>query len=159
VAFPVAALPLGLSDGEVILLVVFVAIPLAGIVFIAGAGNAYREIGKGGLSLDLESDHPQPMRDSGAGQAVAEEELRQLVEAKAYRQRARGEQPVDVDSEVERLLREQQAPPVRQDAGLRDEVRQLVIARNERRVRQGKEPLDVDQEVDRQLRDLEGLGQ
>jgi hypothetical protein len=84
-----------------------------------------------------------------------------MLEAKAYRQSARGETPLDVDAELARLLTEQSggtAPPS-DDPALRAEVRQLVVARNERRARQGKEPLDVDAEVERQLRELENLGQ
>jgi hypothetical protein len=152
-----------LSNGDVILIVVVVAIPVAAIVFIANAGNAFKEIGKGDFAVDFDSDHGQELTDSGAGTdsaAVAEDELRQLLEAKAYRQRARGETPVDVDSELARLQAEQRRPPeVSADPGLREEVRQLVVARNERRARQGKEPLDVDSEVERQLTELENLGQ
>ena len=153
------------SNGEVILIVVLIAIPVAAIAFIANAGNAFRQIGKGGLSVEFESDHPQGMRDSGAeaeAAGVREDELRQMLEAKAYRQRSRGEEPLDVDAELERLLAEQRAgpeAPADDDPALREEVRQLVIARNERRARQGKEPLDVEAEVDRQLRELENLGQ
>jgi hypothetical protein len=88
---------------------------------------------------------------------VREQEIRQLLEAKAFRQSRRGEVPLDVDGELERLLRESVA--VGADAGLRAEVRQLVVARNERRIRQGKPPLDVEAEVDRQLAELENLGQ
>ncbi|HEX2127818.1 MAG TPA: hypothetical protein VHF58_01225 [Solirubrobacterales bacterium] len=149
-----------ISNGDVILIVVFLAIPLAAAVFIGGAGRAYKEVGKGGFGLELESDAPKPLQDSATSAALADEELRQLVQAKAYRQEARGEEPLDVDAEVERLRDQQReaAAPSR-DAALRDEVRQLVIARNERRGRQGKEPLDVEAEVERQLRDLENLGQ
>ncbi len=84
-----------------------------------------------------------------------------MLEAKAYRQSARGETPIDVEAELERLLAEAaSAPaPAAGDAELREEVRQLVVARNDRRQRQGKEPLDVEAEVARQLRDLEGMGQ
>ena len=104
------------------------------------------------------------MRDSGAeaeGAGVREDELRQMLEAKAYRQSARGEEPLDVDAELDRLLAEQGsgAGSPADDPALRDEVRQLVMARNERRARQGKEPLDVEAEVERQLRELENLGQ
>ena len=35
-----------------------------------------------------------------------EAELRQLLEAKAYHQELRGEEPVDIEAEVERLRRE-----------------------------------------------------
>jgi hypothetical protein len=158
-------LPLAISNGDVILIVVLVAIPVAAIIFIANAGNAFKSIGKGGLSVEFESDAPRGLTDSGAGgepPEMREDELRQMLEAKAYRQSARGETPLDVDAELARLLTEQQpAGPVDPgtDPGLREEVRQLVVARNERRARQGKEPLDVDTEVDRQLRELENLGQ
>ena len=160
-----SATPLAITNGDVILIVVLVAIPVAAIAFIANAGNAFKSIGKGGLSVEFESDAPRGLIDSGAGSEppeMREDELRQMLEAKAYRQSARGETPLDVDAELARLLTEQQpagpADPA-SDPGLREEVRQLVVARNERRARQGKEPLDVDAEVDRQLRELENLGQ
>jgi hypothetical protein len=151
-----------LSNGDVILLVIAIAIPIPVIVFILGARRAYDEIGKGALGVEFESDVRQGMRDSGAeaeGEAVREEELRQLLEAKAYRQSARGETPLDVDTELERLNAESSRGPGTSDPALREEVRQLVVARNERRVRRGKEPLDVETEIDRQLRELENLGQ
>ena len=72
-----------------------------------------------------------------------------MLEAKSARREARGEEPLDVDAEVDSLTRSAPA-----DEGLREEVRQLVIARNERRARRGEDPLDVESEVDRQLRDL-----
>jgi hypothetical protein len=156
------AVPVGVSNGDVIMIVVFVAIPIAAVAFALGAGGAFRSIGKGGLSVEFDSDLGEGLRDSGAEASAgeADEELRQLLEAKAYRQSARGETPVDVDSELERLRAEQRNPAVSNaDPQLREEVRQLVVARNERRARQGKEPLDVDAEIDRQLRDLENLGQ
>jgi hypothetical protein len=150
-----------ISNGEVILIVVLAAIPIAGIIFIAGAGNAFRQIGKGQFSVEFEDDLPQGMRDSDAeaGTEVREEEIRQLLEAKAYRQRSRGESPLDVDEELGRLLSEPQQASPGADPALREEVRQLVVARNERRLRQGKEPLEVEAEVERQLRELENLGQ
>jgi hypothetical protein len=156
--------PFALSNGDVILLVVLLAIPVAAIAFIANAGDAFKQIGKGDFSVEFDSDAPRGLTDSGAeGEpaGVADDELRQLLEAKAYRQRARGEKPVDVDAEFERLQAEQQRPPAASgaDPALREEVRQLVVARNERRARQGKEPLDVDAEVERQLAELENLGQ
>ena len=158
------ALVLALTNGDVIILAVALAIPVAAIIFIANAGGAFKSIGKGGLSVEFESDTPRGMRDSVAeaeGAGVREDELRQMLEAKAYRQTARGETPLDVDSELARLLNEgsSAAAPPSDDPALRAEVRQLVVARNERRERQGKEPLDVEAEVDRQLRELENLGQ
>jgi hypothetical protein len=154
---------LAVSNGDVILIVVFIAIPVAAVVFALGSGGAFKSIGKGGLSVEFDSDLGEGMRDSGAeagSAAEADAELRQMVQAKAYRQQARGEEPLDVDAEVERLRAEQRTPVVsKTDPALREEVRQLVVARNARRARQGKEPLDIETEIDRQLRDLEGLGQ
>lgn len=153
---------LGLSQADVIIIVLAIAIPLPVIAFILGARKAYDQIGKGALGLELESDMPQGMRDSGAemgSPAEHSDEIRQMLEAKAYRQSARGEEPVDVDAELERLTEESKAPPSAADPALREEVRQLVVARNERRARQGKEPLDVEAEIARQLRELENLGQ
>ncbi len=152
-------LPFALSNGEVILVVVGVSIPIAAIVFAAGARGALRQIGRGPLSVEFEADLAQRAHDPDpeTTPAIREQELRQLLEGKAFRQSRRGEQPVDVDRELERLLSESVAAGA--DPGLRAEVRQLVVARNERRVRNGKRPLDVEAEVDRQLAELENLGQ
>jgi hypothetical protein len=157
----VALLGISLSTGEAILIIVLVAIPIALVTFVAGAGNALRQIGRGQFAVEFESDLPQritgePRSGTGPGR---EAEIRQMLEAKAYRQHARGETPVDVESELGRLLQERPAPSSATDARLEQEVRQLVVARNERRARQGKEPLDVDREVERQLQELENLGQ
>ena len=80
-----------------------------------------------------------------------------MLEAKAYRQRERGEQPLDIDEEMRKI----NTPSIdaSADPALIEEVRQLVVARNARRLRQGKEPLDVEAEIARQLEDLENLGQ
>ena len=149
------------SNGEVILIIVFAAIPVAALFFVLGAGNALRQVGKGQFSVEFDSEAPRGMRDSDAETTaeVREDEVRQMLEAKAYRQSARGETPVDVASELERLMTEAPPAPTGEDPQLRDEVRQLVIARNQRRARQGKEPLDVESEVERRLRELENLGQ
>ena len=152
---------LSLSTGEVILIVVFVTIPIALLTFALGAKNALDQVGKGQFSVEFESDLTQrvgggPQAGSGEGR---EAEVRQMLEAKAYRQRARGETVLDVEAELSRLLADQPPQAPAADPGLAEEVRQLVVASNERRVRQGKEPLDVDREVERQLRELENLGQ
>ena len=154
-------LPLALSNGEVILLIVLAAIPVGALTFALGAGGAYRQIGKGQFAVEFEHDLPQGADTEEAASAeVREAELRQMLEAKAYRQEARGERPLDVEAELERILSEE-APggDLASDAQLREEVRQLVVAHNERRARKGEEPLDVEGEVDRQLRELENLGQ
>ena len=152
---------LSLSTGDVILIIVFTTIPIALLTFVLGAKNALDQVGKGQFSVEYESDLPSKITDSDAeaGPAAREDEIRQLLEAKAYRQRTRGEKPVDVTAELNRLLTEAPAVPAGTDPQLAAEVRQLVVARNERRARQGKEPLDVEQEVERQLRELENLGQ
>ncbi|HYQ12597.1 MAG TPA: hypothetical protein VEP94_04035 [Solirubrobacterales bacterium] len=152
---------LSLSTGDVILIIVFTTIPIALLTFVLGAKNALDQVGKGQFSVEYESDLPSKITDSDAeaGPAAREDEIRQLLEAKAYRQRTRGEKPVDVTAELNRLLTEAPAVPAGTDRQLAAEVRQLVVARNERRARQGKEPLDVEQEVERQLRELENLGQ
>jgi hypothetical protein len=97
------------------------------------------------------------VRTATAPAAVAsaerDAEIRQLLNARNDRRARRGQEPVDVEAELQRLT----APaPATSDPGLREEVRSLVVARNERRARQGKEPLDVETEIDRQLRELSG---
>jgi hypothetical protein len=152
--------PLAIETGVVLILVVIAALPIGAAVFALGAGNAFSRIGKGDLAMD--HDLPQSPGAGGApvSSAVREEEIRQMVEASSYRRQARGEEALDVDAEVNRLLASEGGTgSLGQDEGLREEVEQLVIARNERRQRQGKEPLDVEQEVERQLRELENLGQ
>jgi hypothetical protein len=144
-----------ISNGEVIIIVVLVVAPIAAIAF-AGAGSVYKQIGRGAFAMD----HDRSGTDAGAAMARAahEAEIRQMLEAKAFRQRERGEAPIDIDAELERLTAPA-AVVVRADPALVAEVRELVVARNVRRARQGKEPLDVEAEVERQLRDLENLGQ
>jgi hypothetical protein len=149
-----------LTNGDILLIIVFAAIPVAALTFILGAGSALRQIGKGQFAIE------QELPQKGAGgpvpvsAEVREAEVRQMVQAKAYRQEARGETPLDVEAEVQRLLADRPATSsLGQDAELRDEVRQLVVARNERRMRKGQEPLDVESEVERQLHELENLGQ
>ena len=153
-------LSLALSNGEVILLIVLVAIPVAALSFI-GSGEAFRQIGRGPLSI--EQDFPQA---PGGGPSapvsaeVREAEIRQFLEAKSYRLASRGEKPLDVDAELDRILADEQAPgSLMRDAHLVAEVRQLVEASNARRIRMGREPLDVESEVKRQLAELESLGQ
>jgi hypothetical protein len=139
----------------VIIGISLVAIVIAVIATFAsgGTGGLYERIGRGGFSMDghEQQRRPGPAPGSPAARAEADEEIRQLVEAKSNRRVARGESALDVDAEIAKLTQTTGTPA---DAELREEVRQLVVARNERRVRQGKEPVDVDAEVDRQLRDL-----
>jgi hypothetical protein len=153
------AVVLALSTGDVFLIAVVVAVPFAILSFALGAKGALGQIGKGPLSIEQEMPQSEGGSSAAASGEVREAEVRQMVQAKAYRQAARGEEPLDVEAEVERLMETAPAPSLGGDAGLREEVRQLVVARNERRARRGEEPLDVDAEVERQLRELENLGQ
>jgi hypothetical protein len=151
---------IALSNGEAILLIVLVAIPVAALSFV-GAGTAFRQIGKGPLSIDRDMPQKGSRAPAPVSTAMREAEIRQLLEAKAYRQRRRGEQPLDVEAELERLLASERGrgSGLRADAQLVSEVRELVEASNARRIRMGREPLDVDAEVERQLDELESLGQ
>jgi hypothetical protein len=129
----------------IILIAVSLIAVLAAAVSYWGSGTIYTKLG----SSDLEMRREEP----ASTPAQAQEEIRQMLEAKSRRREARGEAPLDIDAELAELTA---TVPGSGDPALREEVRQLVIARNERRLRQGKEPLDVEAEIDRQLRDLEG---
>jgi hypothetical protein len=150
---------LALSTGEVLIVICLVAIPVAALAF-ATVGPLLEQLGKGRFALRMERPPPAsgPGGPGGGDSAERETEIRQMVEAKAYRQENRGETPLDVDAETRRLLDDSPAT-AESDPGLVEEVRSLVVARNERRARQGKEPLDVEAETERQLRELEDLGQ
>ena len=128
-----------------ILIAVSVLAVIAAAVSYWGSGGIYSKLG----SSDLEMRREEPV----ATPAEAQEEIRQMLEAKSRRREARGEAPLDIEAELATLSA---GAPGGHDAALREEVRQLVVARNERRLRQGKEPLDVEAEVERQLRDLGG---
>jgi len=136
-----------------------VVTPIATALF-AGSWGLIDEIGKGGLTL--EDPLPPPPAPSKPMTAMAKaeqrDEIRQMVQARHDREVARGQTPVEVDTEVERLLAmgaemEGDASSEHDDL-LREEVRQLVVARNDRRMRRGHPPLDVEAEVEKQLRDL-----
>ena len=89
--------------------------------------------------------------------AIQAAEVRQMLAAKAERQKERGEPVLDVEAESARLLAAAaESPSAARDEELRAEVRQLVVARNERRRRAGLEPLDVEAETERQLAELAG---
>jgi hypothetical protein len=126
--------------GIVVIVIAGVAVVIAAVSY-WGSGRMYSGIGGSDLVMERETTDPP---------GVAQEEIRQMLEAKSARREARGETPLDVDAELAALGASHHEP------GLREEVRQLVEARNARRLRQGKEPLDVEAEIDRQLRDLGG---
>lgn len=139
-----------MQDAFVWVLVVVVA---GAVIAAAWAGIAsrapYDQIGRGGL---FEEAAPKA---GGVATVVAaaerDAEIRQMLEARNARRLARGQDPLDVEAELARLLK---GPAPSADPTLVAEVRQLVEARNARRARAGKPPLDVEAEVQRQLDDL-----
>jgi hypothetical protein len=142
--------------GTVIWIIVLVVAPVAAVLF-AGAFGILEQLGRGELAMEERSRRPAPVANSPAAVAEREADIRQLVQARHDRGMARGEPPLDVEAEVDRLMAlDPAAQPEsdQQDAALREEVRQLVVARNERRAVRGEPLLDVEAEVDRQLRDL-----
>jgi hypothetical protein len=134
--------------GTVLLLVV-VAATIAAVLSMRGA--RYDHVGRGGLFEDDNQMRPAPT--AAVASAERDDEIRQMLGARNDRRAARGQAPLDVEDELQRLTRQ---GPATADPALQAEVRQLVIARNERRQRAGKPPLDVEEEVARQLRELMG---
>jgi hypothetical protein len=147
------------QKGWTLLAISAIAAPCAGWLFHRSAAS-WRTFGKGPLSIDAEE--PPPGRTaappSPVDPAIQAAEVRQMLEAKSQRRQSRGEPPLDVEAEAERLLAGSEQPrgSKAMDAELRAEVRQLVVVRNDRRLREGLEPLDVEAETERQLADLIG---
>jgi hypothetical protein len=133
--------------GTVLIAVAVVAIVVSCLSYL-GSGGVYKGLGRTGLSLDEPREQPGPPPGSAAAAAEAQDEIRQMLEAKSARMERRGEAPLDIDAEIAALA--STAPAA--DPGLRAEVRELVVAHNARRARRGEEPLDVESEVDRRLR-------
>nr|MBA2348815.1 hypothetical protein [Solirubrobacterales bacterium] len=92
-------------------------------------------------------DSPIAAPTSSEGRA----EIRQMLEARNARRVRKGQEPLDVEAELARLVA---GPAPSADPQLVGEIRDLVRARNRRRIRQGKEPLDVEAEVARQVAEL-----
>ncbi|HET7446153.1 MAG TPA: hypothetical protein VFJ57_16010 [Solirubrobacterales bacterium] len=156
---PFATGMVAIDAGTVLVLITLLVAPIAAIVF-ARSGPAWNSIGKGPLAIEPDAPAAPPVSDrpSAAEAAVQAAEVRQMLAARAERQRRRGEQPVDVEAEASRLLAggEGATGADKMAAELRAEVRQLVIARNERRRRAGLHPLNVEAETERELADLVG---
>src|SRR5207244_3520184 len=128
--------------GGAIFLIVLVVLPVAAVLF-AGAFGLLEQLGQGELAIDERPSTPAPPPGSVAARIEREEEIRQLVQARHDRRIARGEEGLDVESEVRRLLEDDPdsvPEDQRQQAALREEIRQLVIARNDRRARKGEPP-------------------
>jgi hypothetical protein len=146
------------EKGAVLLAISGIAAPIAGYLFHRSA-ESWRSFGKGAFSIGDETPPPRPgTPPPPVDPAVQAAEVRQMLEAKSQRRQQRGEAPLDVEAETERLLAGVERPRGEEamDAELRTEVRQLVVSRNERRLREGQEPLDVETEVEKQLTDLIG---
>jgi hypothetical protein len=142
--------------GTVMLVVVILSLISATWAFI-GTGDALRQIGRGGLSLNDGHDRPMstPAPTSAAGRAERETEIRQMLEARNIRRAARGLPPRDVERQLAELIRPTVRPLV--DPGLEAEVRELVIARNARRLRAGRPALDVEEEIAKALAEAGSL--
>ena len=168
---------IGFTEFSTFLLVfLIVVVPIAAFAF-SRSGKALEQLGKGTFAIDKEEPGKAKPSDPALDRAEQEAEVRQMVEASAYRRRARGEPDIDVQSEIDRVLgvgpwaevdaaevagEDGRDDPEGEDgpagleggvSGIRAEIRQLVIANNERRVRRGEEPLDVEAEVERRFRE------
>ena len=155
-------LPLALSalqKGAALLVFTGVAAPLIGLL-LKRVGGGWETMGGGPFAILNERPQKRSAGEQPVDPAVQAAEVRQMLEAKSERRRQRGEAPLDVEAEAERLLAAAEQPRGQDaiDAELEAEVRQLVVARNERRLREGREPLDVEAETQRQLADFIGSG-
>jgi hypothetical protein len=141
-----------MQDAFGIVIFVVVALGIVAAIWAAwGTGALYRQIGRGGLSLDRDDDYERRRPAPAVSKAVADEEIRQMLTARNVRREARGEAPLDVEEELARLTTTTVIDPA-----LEAEIRSLVIARNARRERRGEAPLDVEEEVRRQIAELGG---
>ena len=147
---------MAIDSGTVLIVITLVVVPIAAVAF-ARSGGAWNGIGKGAFAIEQE---PAPTKPPPAHveRALQEAEARQMLEARSYRLERSGRAPLDVESELRRLLDGAAAEAPGVDEELREEVRRLVIARNERRLRRGEQPLDVEAETERQLQDFVGSG-
>jgi hypothetical protein len=152
--------PLALSalqKGIALLAFTGVAAPLIGLL-LKRVGGGWETMGGGPFAILNERPRNRAGGPQPVDPAIQAAEVRQMLEAKSERRRQRGEAPLDVEAEAERLHAAVEQPRGEEamDAELRAEVRQLVVVRNERRLREGQEPLDVEAETERQLADLIG---
>jgi len=128
-----------LDSGTVLIVVGLLAIPFALAAFVLGAGNALKQIGKGDFAIEQEFPGAGTGPVKRVSKEVREAEIRQMLEARAYRAETRGAKPVDVDAELQKLLAVETTSSLSlgNDKELRQEVHDLVVARNERRQRAG----------------------
>lgn len=159
---------IGPSELTVVLVVLFVVVvPVAAIAF-SRSGRGLSELGKGTFAIDKEEPEPTRGAPPPPDPAVHEMEVRQMVEAAAFRRRRRGERELDSDAEIQRLLSGSEPGESGEPSGevepgrasedpemaqIRREIRELVVANNERRKRRGEAPLDIESEVGQRLRE------
>ena len=112
-----------------------------------GSGRSTRGSGASDLVMDREPEGPLRTR-----RRMAQEEIRQMLEAKSARRVARGQPALDIDAELaalggprpRRSGAARGGPPARRGAQRAPDAA-------------GQEPLDVDAEVERQLRGPQGV--
>jgi hypothetical protein len=157
--WPMALLAeIGIQGGYAFAALTLLVLPIAASAC-ANSGPAWESLGGPGVGIEKPLP-PAPLAapPPPVDPALQATEARQMLEAKSYRRRQRGEAPLDVEAELERLLASTGGPTGDLDEKLRAEVRLLVVARNERRMRTGAEPLDVEAETERQVAEFAGLG-
>jgi hypothetical protein len=138
-----------MDDAFIAVVVIVSLVALVGAMLaLATSAGSYDRIGRGGLSIGEEPPVAAPAASRPIPGAEREAEIRQYLDARNARRAARGEAPVDVESELRALV----APAA--DPGLADEVRAVLQARNARRVARGEPPLDVEAEVSKRLREM-----
>lgn len=147
-----------IQSGWVLAALTLFVFPVAATAF-ACSGAGWNNIGKGRFGIVQAMPPPrlsQPAPPIDRAEQAAE--TRQMLEAKSYRRQRRGEEPLEVEAEMQRLLASKAAVEPSLDEKLRAEVRELVVARNERRMSRGEAPLDIEAETERQCADFIGLG-
>jgi hypothetical protein len=92
----------------IVLVVVVVAAALVAVATLVASGRTYDQIGRGGMSLRDGSDRAarEPAAAPASPSAERDEEIRQMLEARNARRARRGEEPLDVEAEVARRVRE-----------------------------------------------------
>lgn len=94
------------EKGAILLAISAVAAPIAGYLFHRSA-ESWRSFGKGAFSIGDEAPPPRPGAPAPpVDPAVQAAEVRQMLEAKSRRRQQRGEAPLDVEAETERLIAE-----------------------------------------------------
>jgi hypothetical protein len=97
-----------MQDAFAIVLFAVVAIGvIAAIASLFTRGRLYDDIGRGGMSIGEDRDtRPRSAPPPPVNPAERDDEIRQMLEARNARRAARGEEPLDVEAEVARQLRD-----------------------------------------------------